>query len=71
MRGGGGDPARGHACLLIERGARDRDKACGEMFVPAAARELRALGVDLADRPFTPADAVDLFDDDRFLWRVA
>ncbi|HZZ62899.1 MAG TPA: FAD-dependent monooxygenase [Roseiarcus sp.] len=62
----------GFACLLVERGAPDRDKACGDMFVPAAAEELRALGVDLADCSFaSAAAAVDLFDDDRLLWRVA
>jgi len=32
--------------ILIERGDRDRDKACGDMFVPAAVAILQRLGID-------------------------
>ena len=60
--------------LLIERGAPDRDKACGDMLVPNATAILREFGIRLGHeggqqvgRPFA---AVDLRSRGRLLWHV-
>lgn len=58
--------------VVLERGSRGKDKACGDAFLPDAVEHLRRLGVSAAatDSFVRPFDGVDLWDGDRRLWNV-
>src|SRR5579875_170125 len=59
--------------VVFERGSPGRDKACGDMFVPAAVEELRRLGLaeqDLVEVGGAPFDAVELLGSRGLLWRI-
>jgi menaquinone-9 beta-reductase len=60
--------------IVIERGERHRDKACGDMLVPGATAILRELGIRFEDHSAVPAGsafgAVELRGRRGLLWRI-
>jgi flavin-dependent dehydrogenase len=67
--------SRGLDVVLLERGAVNRDKSCGDMFMPSAVAILECLGVDcpglLADEAVSSFNAVGLHGARGLLWTVA
>lgn len=64
--------ASGVDVVVVERGSRGKDKACGDAFLPDAVEHLHRLGVSAAatDSLVRPFDGVDLWDGERRLWNV-